>query len=433
MLERVDKFFGITRLGSSFRIEFLAGLSTFLALSYIFVVNPAVLSAMGISTSAVFFATVIGSVVTTLLMGLWAKLPFAVAPGLEMNAYLAYVVVGTLGFAWQGALGAVFWSGVLTVILSFTPLRVNIVKAIPDKLKSGLAASVGVFLLLVALKVSGILMYQGVNVQGFGLLASKEAMIFYIGLALVLLFRFLKIKGAVILSIVGAAIAAHFMGLTQGIQPITFSKDMFSGTFALNLGIILNPKIWAVIIVLFVLDFYGSIAKFIGLAGHTSLVDADGNVPHIKEGLIVDGAGTVIGAATGTSNLITFVESAAGIGEGGRTGLTAVVIAVLMSLFIFLVPLINLVPVVATTGALFYVGLTLFPTKKNLSTYTWVDMVSVGLMIVITVWTFGLTQAMLVGFAAFTILLLIQGKWKEINWYLIGTVIVLLTGYLLSL
>lgn len=432
MLEKIDNFFGITKLGSSFRIEFLAGLSTFLALSYIFVVNPAILSAMGISTSAVFFATILGSVVTTLFMGLWARLPFAVAPGLEMNAYVAYVVVAVLGFTWQGALGAVFWSGVLTIIFSVTPMRVNIVKAIPAKLKSGLAAAVGVFLLLVALKVSGILLYQGVSVQGFGPLASREAIVFYIGLAIVLALRFLKIKGAVILSIIAAAIAAHFMGLTQGIPPITFSKDMFSGLLAFDWRIIVNPKIWSVIIVLFILDFYGSIAKFIGLAGHTSIVGPDGNVPRIKEGLIVDGAGTVIGAATGTSNLITFVESAAGIGEGGRTGLVAVTVAVLMSLFLFLTPLINLVPVVATTGALFFVGLTLFPTKKELGTYTWVDIVSVGLMLIVTVWTFGLTQAMLAGFAAFTILLLLRGRWREINWYLLGTVVVLLIGFLLS-
>jgi len=125
MLQKLDNFFEITKLGSSFRIELLAGLSTFLSLSYIFVVNPAILSAAGMSTSAIFFATVLGSVATTLLMGLWARLPFAVAPGLEMNAYVAYVVVGVMGFTWQGALGAVFWSGVLTVILSFTPLRVT--------------------------------------------------------------------------------------------------------------------------------------------------------------------------------------------------------------------------------------------------------------------------------------------------------------------
>ena len=133
MLQKIDNFFGITRLGSTFRIEVFAGLSTFLSLSYIFVVNPAILSEAGISTSVAFFATIFGSVIATLLMGLWARLPFALAPGLEMNAYIAYVVVGVMGFTWQGALGAVFWVGVLSVILSYTSLRTNIIKAIPDK------------------------------------------------------------------------------------------------------------------------------------------------------------------------------------------------------------------------------------------------------------------------------------------------------------
>src|SRR5579862_749194 len=215
MTTKLDKFFGISRRGSNVKTELLAAVSTFLSLSYIFVVNPAILSAMGVSTSAIFFATILGSVVTTLLMGLWAKLPFAVAPGLEMNAYVAYVVVGLMGFTWQGALGAVFWSGALTVIFSFTPLRVNVVKAIPDKLKAGLAAAVGVFLMLVALKVSGMLLYTGVQLTGIGLLASSQAIVFYVGLALVLLFKWLKVRGAIILSIIGAAIVAHFVGVTQ--------------------------------------------------------------------------------------------------------------------------------------------------------------------------------------------------------------------------
>ncbi len=430
MVKALDSFFGITQKGSNTRTELLAGLSTFLSLSYIFVVNPAILSAMGLSTSAIFFATVLGSVVTTLLMGLWAKLPFAVAPGLEMNAYIAYVVVGIMGFSWQGALGAVFWSGILTVIFSFTPLRVNVVKAIPDKLKSGLAAAVGVFLLLVALKVSGVLLYKGVDLTGIGFLGSKEAIIFYIGLALVALFKWRKIPGAIILSIIGASIAAYFLGVNQAIAPITFSKDMFSGLFALNWGIILDPKIWSVIIVLFMLDFYGSIAKFIGLSRNTSIVDKQGNLPRLKEGLIVDGGGTVIGALTGTSNLITFVESAAGIGEGGRTGLVAVFVAILMSLFFLLTPLVNLVPIVATTGALFFVGLTLIP--WNFKTYSWIDIVSVLLMIVVTIWTFGLNQAMFAGFAAFVVLYLVTGKWKQVNGYLVASTLLLLLSLYLS-
>lgn len=432
MLKKLDNFFGVTRLGSSFRIEIFAGLSTFLSLSYIFVVNPAILSAAGMSTSVVFFATIFGSVVATLLMGLWARLPFALAPGLEMNAYIAYVVVGALGFTWQGALGAVFWVGVLTFVLSFTPLRTNIIKAIPDKLKSGLAASVGAFLILIALKVSGLLAYEGIQVKGVGLFTSHEAYIFYVGLVLVLILRYFKVKGAVLLSIVGAAIFAHFLGVGQPIEPITLSKDMFAGTFAFDLGVIFNPRIWAVIVVLFILDFYGPIAKFIGLTRNTNIVDREGNLPRMKEGLAVDGLGTIIGAATGTSNLITYVESAVGIGEGGRTGLVAVVVGVLMSLFLFLVPLINLIPVAATTGALFFVGLTIFPNKKELQSYHWTDMIAVAVMVLVTFWTFGLDKAMFAGFASFLVLFIARGKWRELNPYLVGSTIILLFSILLS-
>lgn len=432
MLEKINKFFEITKRDSSIKTEIFAGLSTFLALSYIFVVNPAILSEAGISTSVAFFATIVGSVVATLLMGLWAKLPFALAPGLEMNAYIAYIVVGALGFTWQGALGAVFWVGILTFLLSFTSLRTNIIKSIPDKLKSGLAASVGIFLVLIALKVSGMLAYDGIKLSGVGLLTSKEACVFYVGLALVLILRKVNIKGSVLYSIIGAAIFAHIIGITQAIEPIKLSSEMFAGIFAFDLGVILNPKIWSVILILFILDFYGPIAKFIGLTRNTSIVNEQGDLPRMKEALAVDGIGTVIGAATGTSNLITYVESAVGIGEGGRTGLAAVTVAILMSLFLFLIPLINLVPVVATTGALFFVGLTLLPTKKDLRAYSWVDIVAVLSMVIVTIVTFGLDKAMFAGFAAFIILSLIRGKFSEVNKYLLGSAILLLLSIIFS-
>jgi AGZA family xanthine/uracil permease-like MFS transporter len=185
-------------------------------------------------------------------------------------------------------------------------------------------------------------------------------------------------------------------------------------------------------LVLFILDFYGPIAKFIGLTRNTSIVDENGELPRMKEGLAVDGAGTIIGAATGTSNLITYVESAVGIGEGGRTGLVAVVIAILMSLFLFLVPLINLVPVVATTGALLFVGLTLLPSRKELGTYTWIDIVAVALMVITTVITFGLDKAMFAGFASFLILSLITGKKDGVNRYLVISALLLLLGIVFS-
>jgi AGZA family xanthine/uracil permease-like MFS transporter len=325
----------------------------------------------------------------------------------------------------------VFWSGILTVILSLTPLRINVVKAIPDKLKSGLAAAVGVFLVLIALKVSGILAYEGIQVQGIGSITSYEAIVFFAGLVFVAILKYFKVRGSVLLSIIGAAVVAHFVGLGQAVEPIKLSKDMFAATFAFDWRIIFEPKIWSVIIVLFILDFYGSIAKFIGLTRSTSITDETGNVPRLKEGLIVDGAGTVIGAATGTSNLIAYVESAVGIGEGGRTGLVAVFIAVLMSLFIFLTPLINLIPVAATTGALFFVGAMLFP-WKDIKNYAWIDIIAVLAMVLVTIWTFGLDKAMFAGFASFVVLFILTGKWKQLNPYLIGSTLILLVSILLS-
>ena len=426
----LDQFFGFKNLGSSFKTEIFAGVSTFLALSYIFVVNPAILSAAGMNKSGVFFATIVGSVISTLAMGLWANKPFAVAPGLEMNAYVAYVVVGILGFSWQGAMGAVFWSGALTVIMSFTNLRVSIVEAIPAKLKFGLAAAVGVFLMLIALKVSGILAYQGIQVQGLGLLNSKEALVFWVGLVLVVVFKMFKLKGSVLLSIIGASVAAHFLGISQAADQISWNKEMFSTVWALDFSIIFNPKIFSVVLILFILDFYGSIAKFIGLTQNTPIVDSEGKLPKLKEALIVDGAGTVFGAGLGTSNLITYVESAVGIGEGGRTGLVAVVCAILMSLFLFLTPVINLVPVVATTGALFFVGLSLFPWKDIKSGI--IESTPLLIMVLVTIWTFGLDKAMFAGFASFIFLKLIKVQFKEINAYLVASTLLLALSIFLS-
>jgi AGZA family xanthine/uracil permease-like MFS transporter len=431
MMQKIESYFGFKQLGSTWKIEILAGLSTFLSLSYIFVVNPAISSEAGISKSVVFFATVIVSSLATIIMGLWANKPFSLAPGLEMNAYIAFIVVGTLGFVWQDALGAVFWSGVVMLIINFLRIREYIIKAIPDKLKSGLAASVGVFLMLIALKVSGILAYEGIQVQGLGLLTSPEAYVFYIGLVVALVLRYFKIKGTILISIIVASVAAHLLGIGAVVEPVKISKEMLSGTFAFNFGVIFNPKIISVILILFIIDFYGSIAKFIGLTRNTTIVDEKGDMPKMKEALTVDGGATVIGSMLGTTNVTTYVESAVGIGEGGRTGLTSVVSGILMLFFLLLTPLINLVPVVATTGALLFVGLTLFPTKKNLKTYHWPDMIAVGAMILATIWTFGLDKAMLVGFGLFIILQIVRGEWRKVNPYLLGSTILLLLSIFL--
>lgn len=365
-------------------------------------------------------------------MGLWANKPFSLAPGLEMNAYVAFIVVGALGFVWQDALGAVFWSGVLMLIVNALRFREKIIKAIPDKLKSGLAAAVGVFLMLIALKVSGLLAYEGIQVQGLGLLTSPPAYVFYLGLLAAAALRYFKIKGLILISIIAASFSAHMLGIGEVIEPVEISRDMLKGVLALNLGVIFDPRILSVIIILFIIDFYGSVAKFIGLTRNTTIVDEKGDMPKMKEALYVDGAATVVGAGLGTTNVTTYVESAVGIGEGGRTGLTAVVSGVLMLLFLLLTPLVNLVPVAATTGALFFVGLTLLPGKRDLKSYAWPDAVAVAAMVLATILTFSLDRAMLWGFGAYVILQIIRGQWWQVNPYLLASTILIGLSIFLS-
>ena len=208
IFKKISNYFEFAKHKTNYRTEILAGVSTFLALSYIFVVNPSILGEGGFNKSAVLFATVITCFLATFIMGVWAKKPFAVAPGMEMNAYVTFFVILALGFTWQEALGAVFWSGVIFMILTLTNVRTKIINAIPDKMKSGLALCVGVFWMLIALRLAGVLVYSGVRISGLGIFFSPLAYVLYFGLALTLILRKFKIPGAVLISIVLSTIFA---------------------------------------------------------------------------------------------------------------------------------------------------------------------------------------------------------------------------------
>lgn len=422
--------FGMKAKGSSVQVEVLAGLSTFLSLSYIFVVNPAILSQAGMDKSFVLFATIVASALATLAMGLWARQPFVLAPGMEMNAYVAFFVVGTLGLTWQEALGAVFYSGVIFIILTVTRVREQIIDAIPHRMKSGLSLSVGVFLILVALQIAGILRYEGVLFEGFGTLFSPIVLAFLVSLTLVLVLEWLKVRGAVLISIILTSIFCHLLGIgLDGDAPAALSSAMFEGAFRLDLGVILNPAVWSVILILFLVDFYGSIAKFIGLTMHTNIME-DGRLPRMTQALSIDGVATLLGSTLGTTSVTTYVESGVGIGEGGRTGLTAIVCGLLMLACFVITPLLSYVPVIATTGALVYVGIKLCPSWDELKTYGKVDLFVLAAMQLTVIATFAIDRAMLVGFLVYLIV-----DWftkRRINPYLLGSSVMLLIGAVLQ-
>jgi len=422
---RVLDYFEVAAKGSSLQTEVLAGVSTFLALCYIFVVNPAILAQAGMNKSAVLFATIITSGFATLAMGLWARLPFVLAPGMEMNAYVAFYVVGALGFTWQQALGAVFWSGVLFIILTVTKVRAKIIDAIPDRMKSGLSLSVGVFLVLVAFKVAGLLRYDGVRLVGLGDFTTPSAFALYASLAVVLSLERLRVRGAVMISILATTALCHAMGIGKdaGRAP-ELSMAMLSGIGRLDLTAILQPKMLSVILVLFLIDFYGSVAKLIGLTLNTNIA-LNGSLPRMKNALLIDSVATTAGATLGTSSLTVYVESGVGIGAGGRTGLTAVTCGLLMLSCLAVAPFLDYVPVVAASGALLYVAIMLCPSARLLKQMTILDWAALALMPLTVLATFALDRAMLVGFAPY---LWQDMRARRLNRYMLGSVLLLLLG-----
>jgi len=420
----------IRERNSSISKEIMAGIASFLSLSYIFVVNPSILAQAGMNPDSVLFATIIASGLATIAMGIYARLPFVLAPGLEMNAYVAFIAVGTLGLSWQQGLGAVFWSGVIFIILTYLGIREHLINSIPNKLKHALAFTVGAFVFTIGLLLSGIFIYKGVDFQGVGSFTSDKAIVLYIGLACIILLGLLKIPGFILLGIITASVYANYVGI---VEPYKESPAIESTFGILELFPFSSSMITAIII-LFLVDFYGSLAKFIGMTIETEIIEKDekGNeiVPRTKEALTIDGIATVGGSLLGTTSITTYVESSIGISQGGRTGLVAITAGILMLLVYFLMPYIHYIPVVATSGALIYVGYMLIPKSNILINYTKIDYITSLLMALLTIFTFSLDLAMIVGFSVYGFLEF--KKKKSVNIMLVISVILLILGRILQ-
>jgi AGZA family xanthine/uracil permease-like MFS transporter len=343
---RIASYFDFARLGTNLQTELIAGLSTYLALTPSFILIPAVLAKSGMDPSAVLFAVVVAGSLSTIAMGLWANLPFAVSAGIETAGFFAFVVCGTLRMSWQDGLGAVFISGLVCLLFTAIRVRRDIIDSIPVGLKSAIGTSVGVFVATIGLYLANILVFKAGHVD-FGALSAASlltgpALVLYAGLILSLLFGITRLKfpGGMLLAIIVAALLCAALGIKSDAAP-QISPKMLLSVGHLNLGVMVDPRLWSPIIVFFVIDFLGGIGKFIGLTANTNIQDSDGNVPHLSRALYVDGAGTVLGSLLGTSSLIAFIESAVGIKAGGRTGLTAVVCGVLMAASMAFAPLMH--------------------------------------------------------------------------------------------
>jgi AGZA family xanthine/uracil permease-like MFS transporter len=416
----MEKFFQLKKNNTTIATEVIAGASSFLATAYIIVVNPAILSQTGMPFAAVLTATVLVSFFSSLMMGLYAKNPILVAPGMGLNAFFTFTVVLGMKVPWQTALGAVFWSGVVFLLLSVFNVRTHIVKAIPKQLRYAITAGIGLFITLIGFTSAKFIIANPATIIGIG--AIKPALITFVaGFFVMAILLIRKVKGAILFGILFTTLAAYPIGrYWGGIDPLVsykgiFALPNFSLLFKLDLVGSLKWSFLPVIFAFVFTDMFDSLSTFIGLAEAANLLDADGEPQNVKQSLLTDAVSTTLASLVGSSPGTAYIESAVGIGSGGRTGLTAVVGALLFLPFLFLAPLLSVIPAVATAPALVLVGVFMLQSVTKINWTQLDDAIPAFLALVLIPFTYSITQGIIWGFLSYTILKVFCGKAKQVS------------------
>jgi len=401
---------------TNIRTEAIAGITTFFTMAYIVVVNPSILSTpgTGMSFNGVLTATVLICFVMTLLMGVYAKLPFAVAPGMGLNAFFTFTIILTQKVWWQVALGIVFWAGVLFLLISITPIRETIAKAIPSELRIGTAAGIGIFLTFIGLKNAGFIAADPVTFVKFGALG-KEAILAIVGLVVTV---FLMIRRSVFSFLAGIFVVTLIslaLGMSKAPDHFFTAPDFHTVFLKLDIFGALKWSLLPAIIAIFFTDLFDSISTFIGVAHAAELLDEKGNPRNLRQGLIVDSLATLGAGLAGTSSGTAYIESIAGINVGGRTGLTSVFTALCFLPCFFLAPIAAMVPPFATAPVLLLVGASMFKSVGRITFSKIEEGLPAFLTIILIPLTFSITQGILWGFISHVGLYLIVGRRRDIH------------------
>ena len=457
----MDKFFKLTEKGTDVRTEVLAGLTTFFAMSYILFVNPAMLAQTGMPKQGVFLATIIGAVAGTLMMAFFANLPYAQAPGMGLNAFFTFTVVFALGYTWQEALAMVFICGIISLIITLTNVRKMIIESIPNALRSAISAGIGVFLAYVGIKNAGLLKFsidpgsytvagEGADKAQAAITANSSAvpglvsfnnpavLVAIAGLAITIFFVIKGIKGGIILSILTTTVLAIAVGLVD-VSSIDFSNNHVGAAFedlktifgaalgSKGLGSLFSdvsrlPGVFMetlmAILAFSLTDIFDTIGTLIGTGEKVGIVATNGEnhqSDKLDKALYSDLIGTSIGAIAGTSNVTTYVESAAGIGAGGRTGLTALVVAVCFAISSFFSPLLAIVPSAATAPILIIVGIMMLGSLKNIHWDDMAEAVPAFFTSIFMGFSYSITQGIAVGFLTYTLTKVVKGQAKDVH------------------
>jgi len=405
---------------TSLSTEILAGISSFLATAYIIVVNPSILSQTGMPFSAVLTATILVSFFSSFMMGLYAKNPILVAPGMGLNAFFTFTAVLTDKLSWQVALGTVFWSGIFFLLLSAFNIRSYIVKAIPKPLRYAIASGIGLFITLIGFANAKFIVPHPATMVGLGQL-NASTLTFVAGLFITVILLIRKVKGSILIGIVFTSLLAwpigRWWGGTEAIITINsiIAKPDFSLLFQLDLVNSLKWSLAPIILAFVFTDMFDSLSTFVGLAEASNLLDENGEPKNIRRSLLVDAFSTTIAGLTGSSPGTAYIESAVGIEQGGKTGLTAMVGAVLFLPFLFLSPLISTVPAIATAPALVLVGVFMMKPVVKINWHELHEAFPAFLAMVLIPFTYSITQGIIWGFLSWTALHIATGKIKEIS------------------
>ena len=408
----VEKIFYLKKYKTEVKTEVIAGITTFLTMSYILAVNPNILAEAGMSKEGVFVATVVVAVIGTLIMGLLANWPVGLAPGLGLNAFFTYSVVLGMGYAWQVALGAVFWSGVLFFIISVTRIRKYLLDAIPTSLRLAIGTGVGIFVMFIGLKSAGIVVDNPATFLAIGKLPSLTVLMAIVGFFLIILFESLRIKGSIILSIFSVTTLSFVLGINQfggvvgtvpSISLVFLELDIMG---AIQVGMV------SIVISFLFVDFFDTAGT---LTSVQTMMEKHSKRELSTKALVADSTATIVGSLCGTSNTTSYVESSTGIQAGGRTGLTAVTIALLFLISLVFFPLINSIPMYATAPALIYVGLLLFKNIAHIDFSDVTESIPTSITILMIPLTFSIGNGILLGFISYFLIKLICRKREDLN------------------
>lgn len=429
MLERLFK---LTENKTSVRTEIVAGITTFMTMAYILAVNPGILSEAGMDKGAVFTATVIASALATLVMAFVAKLPFALAPGMGLNAFFAYTVCIGMGHTWQFALTAVFLEGLVFIALTAFNIREMMVNAIPVNVKHAISVGIGLFIAFIGFKNAGVVVDDPATLVRLGnvtdIVTNASPLVALIGLIITGALLGLGIKGALLIGIVVSTVLSIPFGIAHLPETFDFTPPSIAPVFGqFEWTQIFTTDMAIVLITFLFVDMFDTVGTLIGVSSKADMLDKNGNVPRAKQALFADAIGTTAGALLGTSTVTTYVESAAGVAAGGRTGLTAATTGVMFILALFLAPLFLMIPAAATAPALILVGAMMITPIRKIDLDDFTESIPVFLTIIIMPLTFSIADGIVFGMISYVLLKLLTRQHRQISWvmYLLAALFVM--------